>query len=252
MGRKLRMIRVGEAFVQSVNWRDSNAPTVIVLGRNDFRRRSPMIDALTDHLVGRGGTVCWYEHLWQRHARLKEAAYYRICDAWLHALVLAHPRIGAWSRRAVQSFLRLKYWAAENVAVQSAESMHTAAANSLTEFIRKRALRQVFLVTHSAGGITAAVAQRQDEIKKVVCFGYPLKHPERVAEHYRTDPLRQIVKPFLIVQGEADQYGVPAAFSQYAASLSVEILAIQADHDYAYACPATLSHVLSFLDTPPR
>lgn len=251
MPRDLRVMRAGDAFIHSVNWRDPGAPTVFVLGRNDFRRRSAMIDALIDHLVGCGVAVCWYEHRWQRHARLKEAAYYRICDAWLHALALAHPRIGAWSRRAVQCLLRLRYGAAENVAEQAPEAVHAAAAKSLGDFIRQRALQQVFLVAHSAGGITAALVQGQGGIQKAVCFGYPFKHPERAEEPYRTRPLRCVVKPFLIVQGESDRYGEPATFTHYAASPSIELLSIQSDHDYDYACPATLSRVLSFLGIAP-
>ena len=251
MHRDLRVMRAGEAFIHSVNWREPSAPTVVVLGRNDFRRRSAMIDALIDHLVDCGVAVCWYEHRWQRHARLKEAAYYRICDAWLHALVLAHPRIGAWSRRAVQCWLRLRYGAAEKVAEQSPEAVHAAAATCLSDFINKHDLRQVFLVAHSAGGITAALVQAQTRVQKTVCFGYPFKHPDRDVEPYRTRPLRNIVTPYLIVQGEADRYGSPAAFPQYAASPAVELLSIQSDHDYQYACPATLSRVLSFLGIAP-
>ena len=92
---------------------------------------------------------------------------------------------------------------------------------------------RVIIVAHSAGGILAAQAQHLEKIVACICFGYPFKHPEKDEENYRTEPLQNITKPFLIFQGNEDEYGSALKVSDYATPPSVRCISIDADHDCA-------------------
>lgn len=91
---------------------------------------------------------------------------------------------------------------------------------------------RVVIVAHSAGGILAAQAQHFEKIVACICFGYPFKHPEKDEENYRTEPLKNITKPFMIFQGNEDEYGSALKASDYATPPSVRCISIDADHDY--------------------
>jgi uncharacterized protein len=92
---------------------------------------------------------------------------------------------------------------------------------------------RVIIVAHSAGGILAAQAQHLEKIVACICFGYPFKHPEKDEENYRTEPLQNITKPFLIFQGNEDEYGSALKVSDYATPPSIRCISIDADHDCA-------------------
>ncbi len=216
-----------------------------------------MIDSLIGQLSDQGISVCWYEHISQRNTRLKEAAYLTICDAWLHQMVLKHPTVGPWVRRAVQLGLSLKYPVSAE-ANKDAPVVLQKAAHALHEFICKHGLSQVFLVAHSAGAITASMLASMPKtphahaIQKVVCFGYPFKFPDRDEEPYRTAHLAHVATPFLIVQGDEDRYGSAEAAHRYTLASSIQVVSVQSGHDYDYACKQTLDQIRTFLDLPAR
>jgi predicted alpha/beta-hydrolase family hydrolase len=94
---------------------------------------------------------------------------------------------------------------------------------------------ELYLLTHSAGGIAATKIAGEERIERIICFGYPFKHPRRPEESYRTEHLASVTKPVLILQGYCDEYGSdPKALSHYLPpSISLETL--DCDHNYEFS-----------------
>ena len=90
----------------------------------------------------------------------------------------------------------------------------------------------MYVLSHSAGGIVSSLIADEPVITKLLCFGYPFKHPDEEDDLTRTEHLQLIKKPFLIIQGHQDVYGGPDVANRYALAPSVSISFIEADHDY--------------------
>ncbi len=103
----------------------------------------------------------------------------------------------------------------------------------LKAFLTAHKFERVYLISHSAGGIISSLAHDEPAIKKIACFGYPFKHPECNEEQSRTHHLQYISKPFMIIQGKQDEYGVGDALKKYKLSNSIEIKEIDSDHNYS-------------------
>ena len=92
--------------------------------------------------------------------------------------------------------------------------------------------RALGILSHSAGGVMAANLQNESNLKCIICFGYPFKHPDRENESYRVENLKHTQIPFLIFQGNKDEYGGAGAEGRYELSKSIEIDYIDATHEY--------------------
>jgi hypothetical protein len=92
--------------------------------------------------------------------------------------------------------------------------------------------KKMYILSHSAGGRVAVDLAKLITIRKLICFGYPFKHPNQPADKRRTNPLMSIEKPFLIIQGNEDEYGGWEVTGQYYLSEKIEFLLVKADHEY--------------------
>jgi pimeloyl-ACP methyl ester carboxylesterase len=92
--------------------------------------------------------------------------------------------------------------------------------------------RSIIILSHSVGGRIAATLTNQVNIKRIICFGYPFKHPEEPEDKRRTEVLEGIQTPFLIFQGRFDEYGETDIGEKYQFSTSVEIIHVDSNHDY--------------------
>lgn len=92
--------------------------------------------------------------------------------------------------------------------------------------------KKIDILSHSAGGRVAVDLAKLSTIRKLICFGYPFRHPKQPAEKRRTDPLISIEKPFLIIQGNDDEYGGTEVPNQYYLSDKIEFIFVEANHDY--------------------
>ncbi len=92
--------------------------------------------------------------------------------------------------------------------------------------------RSIIILSHSVGGRIAANLTLHVHIKRIICFGYPFKHPEESEDKRRTEVLENIRTPFLIIQGRLDEYGGINIREKYQLSTSVEILHVDSNHDY--------------------
>ena len=92
--------------------------------------------------------------------------------------------------------------------------------------------RRVTLLSRSAGGRVASIIADQLGIERVICLGYPFKHPDLPAEPERYQHLATLKTPFLIIQGKRDAYGGQDILETYRLSPSIEVYFIDTDHDF--------------------
>lgn len=92
--------------------------------------------------------------------------------------------------------------------------------------------KTVIILSHSAGGITASEIANEPNLKKIICFGYPFKHPSCDEEFFRTKNLKDVQKPFLIIQGNKDEYGGLGVQNHYELSPYIKFEFVEATHEY--------------------
>ncbi len=83
----------------------------------------------------------------------------------------------------------------------------------------------------------AALTASEPAVSRLVCFGYPFKHPERADEPYRTAHLPSVAKPFLIIQGDQDEYGTADDARRHPLSPSTTVVGVSTGHDYGQLEP---------------
>lgn len=97
--------------------------------------------------------------------------------------------------------------------------------------------QSICILTHSAGGIVASNVYAESNVKKIISFGYPFKHPEREQKAYRTENLKNIDIPMLIIQGNQDEYGGLGVDKQYDLSPQITLFYVNATHEYENLSP---------------
>ena len=88
------------------------------------------------------------------------------------------------------------------------------------------------IVARSAGAKIASQFVDSLPISKIICLGYPFKHPNKNIETDRYVHLQTIKTPMLIIQGDKDEYGGTKIKDNYQFSRSVELFFINGNHDF--------------------
>ncbi|HET7712164.1 MAG TPA: alpha/beta family hydrolase [Thermoanaerobaculia bacterium] len=90
--------------------------------------------------------------------------------------------------------------------------------------------RRLFIGGKSLGGRIATMVADEMGVDGVVCFGYPF-HPPGKPEKLRTDHLRDLRTPALILQGERDPFGTRSEVATYDLSPTIRVeWLIDGDH----------------------
>lgn len=114
----------------------------------------------------------------------------------------------------------------------------------LTRILRGYGPGEVIVLAHSAGGVLGASVAAEPAVRCLIGFGYPFRHPERGEERYRTRNLASIAKPFLIIQGDRDNYGNADAARRYPLSPQITVMRVDADHDYRLSQDADFARLM--------
>lgn len=104
----------------------------------------------------------------------------------------------------------------------------------LESFRRHHAALQgaVFIGGKSMGGRVASLLADQVGAPGLLCFGYPF-HPPGKPERQRTDHLRELATPALIIQGTRDPFGKPEEVAGYRLSSRLRVHWLESgDHDF--------------------
>jgi len=84
----------------------------------------------------------------------------------------------------------------------------------------------------SLGGRIASLVADACGVRGLVCLGYPF-HPPGRPDRLRTDHLRGLRTPALIVQGTRDPFGTPEEIGGYALSASIRVVYLgDGDHSF--------------------
>ncbi|MDH3529795.1 MAG: alpha/beta hydrolase [Acidobacteriota bacterium] len=81
----------------------------------------------------------------------------------------------------------------------------------------------LFIGGKSMGGRIASMVADEPGISGVVCLGYPF-HPPGKPEKLRTEHLRTMPVPMLVIQGERDPFGNPEEVAGYDLADTVELV----------------------------
>lgn len=90
----------------------------------------------------------------------------------------------------------------------------------------------LFVGGKSMGGRVATMLLEQSPARGAICMGYPF-HPPGKPEKLRTEHLKVLTKPILVLQGERDTFGKRGELEQYGLSNSVQITyLLDGDHSF--------------------
>lgn len=209
---------------------------IVVVGRSNFAKSSRSLEQMVQDLRSQGFYVHSFES--QKSQRAQRV------NSWFNALLSGHVAAfcsqqgwqGKCLQKIVKGFWRLAHPSTWDVARLRGLTNNERAAQDLRKLLRdwqqRWPTRCVHVFAHSAGGIVASWVAAEPNVCGLVCFGYPFRHPHMPPEPYRTVHLHDTPKPFLIIQGDRDEYGSAQYASQFALSDTIRVRGIPSDHDY--------------------
>ncbi len=205
---------------------------VVVVGRSNAKKPSPLLDRLIADLQESGVAVTLFETFSRRTSRFLDEALQGLNAPVAARLIGQRTWAGIATRRGVKFLILLAYPSRWRYVAHVLTGRREDVAAELRAFIRTRPDRPLSLIAHSAGCIAACRVADEPAIRGLIGFGYPFRHPERAEEPYRTAPLAGLRKPLLILQGVRDPYGSTIDAGRYPLSPQVKLVSIDADHDY--------------------
>lgn len=220
---------------------------IVVTGRNDYKKNSMSLDSLVKDLHLTGHSVCWFEAKRTQTAKFLDNQFQSLCNSKIANFCQRNPMFGRLLKKLIKAALLLKKPMQWDYFLPLGKNEVSVLANELCQLLRCLPARDVFLFSHSAGGIVASLVESEPNVKKIVCFGYPFKHPDKSEEPIRTAHLIALKKPMLIIQGEDDEYGTAKDVQRYNLSESIRVFSVQSDHDYANLGAVEYQRCLSVL-----
>lgn len=209
--------------------------TLLIVGRSNYKVRSDSIVSLINSICDHGYKCLWFQTDYERIALPLDAQYEEI----VRTRFGADKEFGVTAKRLIKLFLLLssgnaitfiklylKRWRRSNETL----SKHTSL--ELGAFLNSCSIKNIDLLAHSAGGVAATLVSNKTNVRRLVCFGYPFKHPDATEETYRTEHLKQVNKPLLIIQGTHDEYGAPEDAARYSLSQTTIVQPLDSDHNY--------------------
>ena len=207
---------------------------LLFIGRSNTQKNSTPLQELIDRLVLNGYLLIWAKSKNQFISELLTEKSLRAVG-WLDSIFGKNEsQAKAWIRRILKGFILICHPSKWGYFM---DWLKGSPANEQSEIHRDimRKLgknKSVFILSHSAGGITASHLANEENLHGLICFGYPFKHPDKDEESYRTNGLRNIQKPFLIIQGYQDEYGGKDVQGRYELSQNIKFEFVQANHEY--------------------
>ncbi|MCW8857925.1 MAG: alpha/beta fold hydrolase [Kangiella sp.] len=81
---------------------------------------------------------------------------------------------------------------------------------------------KVFIGGKSMGGRVASMIADDEQVDGLICMGYPF-HPPGKPENLRTEHLKDLKTPTLILQGTRDPFGKPEEVATYGLSSRIDV-----------------------------
>lgn len=154
-------------------------------------------------------------------------------------LVTSHPLVNALPKpiRLIVKALGLLRYPKKLLRYLSPDAWREATIEGRVKNLKKYiktigANTDISIFSRSAGGRIASLVADELGVSKIICLGYPFKHPEHDSEPERYEHLAHLQTPMLILQGARDEYGGREAIGGYALSPRVLVELIETDHDF--------------------
>lgn len=218
------------------------------MGRSNFAKASHSLQQLLRDLQSLGFGVHTFES--------RKAQRAQRMNAWLQALWggavvrwSSQVRAGRWLQKFLKGLWRLAHPSGWDFSRLKGLTANDVAARELRQLLQswhqQWPERRVNLLTHSAGGIVACRVEDLPNWARMVCFGYPFKHPHMPEEPFRTAHLQHMRKPVLMIQGLRDEYGnAQQAQHNYKLSNSIRLVDIDTDHNCDDLSPDEYQRIL--------
>lgn len=207
---------------------------LLFIGRNNTQKNSAPLQELLNRMILGGYLLIWPKSKNQSISELLAEKSTRAVS-YLNRILGPNERpIKVWVRRLLKGLILIIHpskWS------YFANWLSASQVEDQISIIRKtiQAIgegKSIFIMSHSAGGITASTLADMPNLQGIICFGYPFKHPDKGAESYRTKYLKDIQKPFLIIQGTKDEYGGKDVQKLYDLSPCIKFEFVDATHEY--------------------
>jgi uncharacterized protein len=212
-------------------------PNLVVIGRTNYTKSSSSINRLLDALRSDGAQIYWFRSAEELCFQVLHDKFINLGNSKISAFCKERGRFGRALRRLTKLLLLLgmpRFWHSFAKKYFGNGSSNEHKAQEVLLFIKSLKKSRVSLLGHSAGGIVASLIASEECVDKIACFGYPFKFPNRDEEPNRTKHLGSVNKPMLIFQGDQDEYGNKDDRRKYGLSSHVEVVSVQATHDYEH------------------
>ena len=200
------------------------AAILLMVGRDDWQKDGPLNIQLLERLRRPGLRVVWEDP----------------ATAWVHAWLdwcRRHPALSGLLRQPGLRAAQLAYAATHPAYLgylwrRGRRTVENRCA-SLTHTVRSLAPQgELIFFARSSGGRVASLVADALPVARIVCLGYPFRHPEAGDEPARYRHLATLRTPMLIVQGQHDVYGGAEVARRYPLSPQVRLRVVEADHDF--------------------
>jgi uncharacterized protein len=196
---------------------------LVVLSRENFRQDDTLVADLIEFLVQSHFTVAHYESALIVTAR-------NIDVPWVRHL----PRVVRLPIKALSLLCRPSDWrhfSARYRAQGSDLAFRTRALRELVRFFGPG--KQLVFLTRSASSRIASGIADEVGLHKLICMGYPFKHPEHDIEPARYAHLEHLQTPCLILQGTRDSYGGIDTLHHFPLAANTALQWIDTDHSFS-------------------
>jgi hypothetical protein len=222
---------------------------VIVLGRTQQTKKSDGIEKIVTRFLSLNYSIIWLDKssalndeiaiVNQRYAQILEhfttsERYQSILEnksaKRIVKLVLLMRRPSFWTFSNVFALFDLAHPFAQ-ARIRFAANLRARKLKKIEQALPKHA---VIILSTSSGCRASALPSHLNNVKAMICFGYPFKNLEiRYNQPWRTKPLTRVNKPFFVFQGDHDEYLNAAEAANIPKSAHVALKTVQGTHDYS-------------------
>lgn len=213
----------------------TSSKAILFIGRSNTQKNSAPLQELLNRLILNDCLLLWPESISRNQSinnLLNERS--KVAIDWFNVFFGSREScIKRYFRRIIKGFILISrpskwdYFFKRNY---PEITVHEARMRHIIKTYGEK--KSVIILSHSAGGITASNLADEPNLKKIICFGYPFKHPNSEDELFRTANLKNIQKPFLVIQGNKDEYGGSGVENCYELSPLIEFEFVEATHEY--------------------
>ncbi len=195
---------------------------LLIMERDNFEKDRELIAGITSHLHISDHELLWYNPLGAgKNAFLDPTGK-----------LASYPRSRRRLIKAMRLLLYPDYWKHYLSLRSVREKTVEGKVENLRRFLRRYPDARITILSRSAGGRISSLLANEAGVAKLVCLGYPFKHPDHDDEPARYQHLDTLRTPFLILQGMRDQYGGTGTEQQYALSPLITLEYVDTDHDF--------------------